>query len=162
MKTRNVTASATTTKPVEIRITVTRFREVLAPGKTSPCTTYTMDLARKDPRAYIKGDDLYIKGPGAGIRFTLASSAADKKSYYPIGIAFVRESTRNESDAQRLGFLNFPQSETRMKGRTLSILDTFKDRSKRIRFKFSVIIQRGSDGAIGIIDPGIVHEPTHH
>ncbi len=160
MKTRNVTASATTAKPVEIRITVTRFREVLAPSKASPSTSYTMDLARKDRRAYIKGEDLYIKGVRAGIRFTVA--AADKKNYYPIGIAFVRESTRNESDAERLGFLNFPQSEIRMKGRTLSILDTFKDRTKTIRFKFSVIIQRGSDGAIGIIDPGIIHEPTHH
>ena len=161
MKTRNASASATTTKPVEVQLTVTKFKEVLAPGKTGSCTGYTMKLGRRDPRAYIKGDDLYIKSPGAVIRFTMTSSA-DKKNYYPLGIAFVRENGRSETDAQRLGFLNFPQSETRPKGRTLSITDTYKDRSQRVRFKFSVIIQRGSDGAIGIIDPGIVHEPSGH
>jgi hypothetical protein len=58
-----------------------------------------------------------------------------------------------------LGFLNFPQSETRFDGRGLSITDTYKDASLYVRFKFSIVIQRGSDGKIGIIDPGIIHKP---
>jgi hypothetical protein len=116
-----------------------------------------MKLRRNDPRAYIKGDDIYVKRPGAPIRFTLVSPATDKDSYYPAGITFVREGDRSESDRQRLGFLNFPQRATHVEGRTLTILDSYRDRSQ-VRYKFSVVLQRGSDGKIGVIDPGIIHE----
>jgi len=159
MKTKNERVSARKIKAVEVTITVTKFRDVLGkePARGGRNTEYTMELRRADPRAYIKGEDLYVKRPGAPIRFTLASGSGDKASYYCAGITFVREGDRNESDRQRLGFLNFPQRATRAEGRTLTILDSYRDRTK-VRYKFSVILQRGSDGKIGIIDPGIVHE----
>jgi hypothetical protein len=162
MKTTIETTSSMIVKPVEVTIAVTKFKDVLADAQRDGCgTMYTMKLGRKDPRAEIRGDDIYIQRPGAPIRFTIASARADRKRYYPVGIAFVREGGRNSGDEQRLGLLNFPQSQTRMARHTLLITDSYKDDAQYVRYKFSVIIQRGSDGKIGIIDPGIVHEGEH-
>ena len=163
MKTRIEKAPTRTAKPIEVTIMVRKFKDVLAtePSRGDRGTEYVMKLGRKDPRAVIKGDDIYVKRPGAMIRFTITSSAADKQRYYPIGIGFVREGDRNSSDEQRLGLLNFPQSLTRPDRRTIVIADTFRDEARHVRYKFSVIIQRGSDGKIGIIDPGIVHDTSN-
>jgi hypothetical protein len=38
------------------------------------------------------------------------------------------------------------------------IVDSYRDTAPHVRYKFSVVVQRGADGRIGIIDPGIVHE----
>jgi hypothetical protein len=161
MKTRIAAASATASKPVDVVIGVTKFRDVLANETSRGCrdTDYTMQLRRADSRAYIKGDDIHVRRPGAPIRFTVTSSPNDKDHYFPVGITFVREDDRSSSERQRLGFLNFPQRATRAEGRTLTILDTYRDRSS-VRYKFSLVLQRGSDGKIGIIDPGIIHETS--
>jgi len=146
--------------PAEVTITVTKFKDVLATAasKTSRDTDYVMSMSKEHPGVYLKGDILFVKPPGATIRFTITSLPGDKESYFPVGIAFVREGEKSTSDEQRLGILNFPQSETRMEVRSLSITDSYKDAVPGIRYKFSVIVQRGSDGLIGIIDPGIEHE----
>jgi hypothetical protein len=161
MKTRLAVAPARTSKPIDIVIGVAKFRDVLAneTSRSGRGTDYVMKLRRPDSRAYIKGEDIYVKRPGAPIRFTIVSGSADKDHYYPVGITFVRESDRNDSERQRLGFLNFPQRATHAEGRTLTILDSYRDRSS-VRYKFSVVLQRGSDGKIGIVDPGIIHESS--
>ena len=160
MKTSIKNASARKLNPVEVTIAVTKFNDVLAAGaaRGGGGTEYTMKLGKRHPRALIKGNDIYIKHPGATLRFTIASSGADKQRYYPVGIAFVREGDRISSHPQRLGHLNFPQSETSVDGRTLLFTDSYQDDTRNVRHEFSVVIQRGSDGKIGIIDPGIVHE----
>jgi len=160
MKTRVAVASARKLGPVEVIITVAKFRGVLATegergGRPSD---YAMRLARRDPRATIKGDDLYIRRPGAAIRFAVAPAAGDKGSYFPTGIAFVREASDNASDEQRLGLQNFPQRDIRFDGRTVLIVDRYRDKEPFVRYKFSVVVQRGADGKLGIIDPGIIHE----
>ncbi len=160
MKTRPGIAAARELGPVEVTITVTKFRPVLAvqgEGGGRP-SDYVMKLARRDPRAVIKGDDLYIRRPGAAIRFTIAAAAGDKERYFPVGIAFVREAADNASDEQRLGLQNFPQRLIRFDGRSAVIVDRYRDREAYVRYKFSVVVQRGSDGKLGIIDPGIIHE----
>ena len=77
-----------------------------------------------------------------------------------MGITFVREGLPNANDEQRLGLLNFPQRKTRVIEKIISITDTYRDRKEVVKYKFSVIIQRGSDGKIGIIDPGILHDSS--
>lgn len=146
--------------PVEVIVSVTRFREALptkrrAGGKTE----VVMKLARSDPRAFIKGDVLFIRRPNTPtpVRFTLRGVGASRDQYYPLGISFLRENDSEGGDDYRLGFMTFPQSETRADGATLTILDTYKEAEPGVRFKFSLFIQRGSDGALGIIDPGIEH-----
>ena len=138
-------------------IAVTKFKDVLA-DRAAGGTEYVMELAKPDARAAIKGDDIYVKRPGALLRFTIASAGADKKQYFPVGVAFVREGDDNTSDEHRLGHLNFPQAHTRLDGRTVVVNDSYKAEARRVRHKFSVVIQRGSDGRIGVIDPGIIHE----
>jgi hypothetical protein len=159
MKTRMADTPARTEKPVDVRITVTKFREVLARDKSGRdrSTEYTMRLGRNHPLAEVNGENLFIRPPGATLKFTIRSSASDKENYYPVGITFLREGEKSSSDRQRLGFLNFPRGEIRFDVRSLSTTDTYKDPSRNVRFKFSLVIQRGSDGKIGIIDPRIIH-----
>src|SRR5688500_14530104 len=97
MKTRIENAPKRKLKPVEVTIAVTKFADVLAVDKPqgSRDTKYTMKLGRKDPRAVIKGDNIYIKRPGATIRFTITSARAGRTRYFPVGITFVREGDRN-------------------------------------------------------------------
>jgi hypothetical protein len=145
--------------PIEIVLVVLKFNDVLendTPGEAG--SEYQMKLRRPDPRTRIEGTDLIVRRPGGLIRFTVVSAAGDRERYYPVGITFLREGARSASDAQRLGFLNFPQTRTESDGSSLLIADTYRDPAKRIRYKFSVVIQRGSDGTVGIIDPGIVHD----
>ena len=140
-------------------IAVTKFKDVLATDSAgSRGTEYTMKLAKSDPRAAIKGDDIYVKRPGAMLRFTIASSGADAERYFPVGVAFVREGDDNASDEHRLGHLNFPQMHTRLDGCTLLVNDSYREEARKVRHKFSLVIQCGSDGKIGVIDPGIIHE----
>jgi hypothetical protein len=117
-----------------------------------------MTMSEKHPLVRIDEkvpDLLRVKFPGATIRFTVKSD-----EYYPVGIAFwLREGVAKPNDEQSLGLSNFDPSRIRRLGHVLYITDTFKDEKPYDRYKFSVIIQRASDGAIGIIDPGIVHEP---
>ncbi len=151
--------SAGDSNPVEVVITVTQFNDVFAGGGPDGAGTgYAMQLRKPDPRAEIKDDDIYVKRPGAVLRFTIASAETDRNRYYPVGIAFVREGNDSTSDEHRLGILNFPPLHMRVDGRTLLISDRYHAETRRVRHKFSVLIQRGSDGKIGVIDPGIIHE----
>ncbi|HVU16652.1 MAG TPA: hypothetical protein VHD32_06995 [Candidatus Didemnitutus sp.] len=145
--------------PIEVQLVVVKFNDVLqggAPGEMG--CDYVMKLRREDPRVRIDGTDLLVKRPGGLIRFTVVADGTRRERYYPVGITFMREGARSSSDAQRLGLLNFPQGRTQPDGSSIIIADTYRDPAKRVRFKFSVVIQRGSDGSVGIIDPGIVHD----
>jgi len=165
MKKKTTKAAAPALDPVEIMIAVTKFNEVVSSDVSLRAangnTDYTMKMRKKDPRACIEGDNLCMKRPGAPIKFTITSVPGDEEKYYPTGITFLREAKSNTSDKQRLGLLNFPQNETRMDGRSVFVTDTYKDGKERVRYKFSLLIQRGSDGKIGIIDPGIEHQDDY-
>ena len=147
------------TGPVRVVLTVTKFNDVL----TDTCATeYVMQLARNDRRVRIKDDNISIAPPGATIQFTLKSGPRDKDTYYPLGISYVRDGNRNISENLKLGFLNFPQAKLKIDKQTLTVTDSYRDREKGVRYKFSVFVQRGSDGKTGIIDPGMIHENSAH
>ena len=147
-----------TTRPVEVTLLVARFRDVLGskPTRDGNRTAYVMKLARRDPRAVIKGDTLYLTGP-TSVRFTLLSPRGDRRRYYPLGISFVREGAPSENDDVKLGFANFPQQAIRAEEQSLTIFDSYRDRNPKVRYKFSLFIQSGREGAVGMIDPDIVH-----
>lgn len=163
MKTPIAKIPARKRNPIDVVIAVTKFKDVLASDtpRGGRGTEYIMKLASKDPRVEIKGNAIYVKPPGAVLRFTIISARGQKTRYFPVGITFVREGDRNSSDEQRLGLLNFPQSDIHMERQRLVITDSYKDKAKCVRYKFSVIVQRGSDGKVGIIDPDIVHDHTN-
>lgn len=158
MKSKAVRAAAATSAPINVVVTVTRFVDILAPGPGARDTAYTMKLPRKDPRALIRGDNIVVNPPGGVIRFKLVAPAGSGERYFPAGITFLREGQRSANDRQRLGLLNFRQAATRAADQTITITDGYVDGRKRVRYKFSLLVQRGSDGRIGIIDPGIEHD----
>ena len=119
-----------------------------------------MRMKRPHRRVSLKDDTLFVNAPGVTIRLTIASSAGDKIKYYPAGITFVREESECLSEVELLGRKNFQQRRIVIDGQTLTFTDRFKKGKDKILYKFSVIIQRGVDGAIGIIDPGILHDGT--
>jgi hypothetical protein len=151
-----------TNVPAEVVITVTEFRPVLSPELDGVRDTdYTMRLKRPHRRVSLKDDTILVKSPGAVIRLTITSPAKDKTKYYPAGITFVREDSDGLSEAERLGRPDLLQRRIVIDGQTLTFTDRFKKGKENIRYKFSVILQRGSDGAIGIIDPGIENDNGH-
>ena len=158
--------------PAEVVLDVTGFQDVLAPGlltvkkpvllknslRSGRGTTATMTMNGTYDHVWIddtKPNTLVIQRPGATVRFTVTPDG-----YYPVGIAFLLlAGVANPDDEQRLGLLNFDQSKIRRFGHVLYFTDVFLDKNADHRYKFSVIIQRASDGALGIIDPEIVHVP---
>lgn len=150
---------SSTNGPAEVVITVTEFRPVLSPElRGARDTDYTMKMKRPHPRVSLKDDTLVVKAPGAAVRLTIAAPAKDKIKYYPAGITFVREDSEKLDEARRLGRPDLLQRRIVIDGQTLTFSDRFKKGAGNVLYKFSVIIQRGSDGAIGIIDPGIEND----
>jgi hypothetical protein len=172
--TRRVPVTVLDTAKVTLK--VIEFRDVLAPDPLAKidkhskksalpwdrCTPHKMSMPKKHPQVKIdpkKPDTLLIKPKGATILFTITPD-----DYYPVGITFIMgKGEPTASDQKRLGFLNFDQRQYRANElrHSLQITDCYKDRRHDDRYKFSVIIQRVKDGAIGIIDPDIVHGSSH-
>lgn len=143
--------------PAEVVITVTKFRPVLSPElRGDRDTSYTMRLKRPHRRVAIKDDTVCVDAPGATIRLIIASADGDKTKYFPAGITFVREESESLIEKVLLGWIHLPQRRIVIDGQSLTFTNRFKKGKDEILYKFSVIIQRGSDGAIGIIDPGIL------
>jgi hypothetical protein len=110
----------------------------------------------------------HVRLKGATIRFEVISSDPNE-DYYPVGVAFkmlkgaetkLKVSLGNPAKIdKRLTDLNFSQSKIGCDKHELTFTDEFRDKGHDAQYEFSVVIQRGSDGAIGIIDPDIIHEP---
>ncbi len=161
-------------KPAEVTLTIpeseseSAFRDVLASdtlgaakrgeSANSRNTVADMKVSRhpqvyKDPNPD-KPNTLRIKRNGATVRFTIKPD-----NYLPVGIAFqLRSGVSGAGALKRLGMLNFEQAQMPRTEHELCVTDKFKDEDGDDDYKFSVIIQRASDGAIGIIDPGIEHD----
>jgi hypothetical protein len=151
---KKATVAASTIVPAEVVITVTEFRPVLSPKvRGTRDTTYTMRLKRPHRHVSLVDDTICVDSPGATIRLTIASAAGDKIRYYPAGITFVREASKGLSEELLLGRPDLLQRRIVINGQTLTFTDRFRRGKDNVQYKFSVIIQRGLDGAIGIIDP---------
>ena len=149
------------TSDAEIEFEVTNFINVLtAEGSLENRNSgHRMKLKRPHPKVSIDptdADTLIVESPGARLRFEISPSGI-----FPIGIAFqLREGVANPTDLERLGFLNFTQMKLHPDGNRLSVTDAFTDEEADDRYKFSMIVQRASDGEIAIVDPGIRHQPN--
>ena len=159
MKQARYRSTCTNSRLVKVALTVTKFRDVFSERDAK--TEYKLSLNGKYNRVRLDGDTLYIQPPGAVLQFTLLSTHEDRENYYPLGISYVRDG-ESRSDDLRLGFLNFPQKKQHLKGRSITITDSYRDKQPKVRYKFSIFVQRGSDGKIGIIDPSMIHDSTGH
>ena len=150
-------------KPAEVILTVnpSKFRNIFrvkGSGKSRNTVAKMKMTIKHHPRVQIYPkfpDSLVIRPKGATIRFTIQP----RNQYSPIGIAFNKIKGRpHRKQRDRIGSLNFQTSQMPRDRHTLLITDSFKDKEQDDHYKFSVIIQRMKDGAIGIIDPDIIHE----
>jgi len=151
-------------RTVEITITVTKFVPVLAAiGKRQ--TPHTMAMLEQDEskRVWITGGKIiHIRPGGATLRFRIVNgNPKDDTTFLPLGIAFERKgdkiSTRDSAD--RIGELNGFQSKIVPSEDCIEVTDNYKDPEHDDFFEFSIVIQNRVTGQIGIIDPGIDHEP---
>lgn len=147
--------------PAEVVFNVSKFKDIFQAegiGKAR-CTDHTMEMKKEHSRVYVsdKGDELHVRTYGATLRMTITPSC-----YVPIGIAFVlKEGIAAPTKFDRLGLLNFDQLKLLPEKNTLAITDHFKEEVEGDadnEYEFSIIIQDGTTGKLGIIDPRIVHE----
>ncbi|HTX64421.1 MAG TPA: hypothetical protein VMD31_01500 [Opitutaceae bacterium] len=153
-------------QPLHVTLTVTKFVDVLASEAHEGArgTLYDM-LVDKHPRAVpgapVKGKltTFQIYGGEATICFEVKSKVRGEQ-FLPVGIAFRRQPhpASGGAPADPLARDTFSYASLHMSGRQLKITDHFRQGGPRIRYKFSVIIQRRHDGALGIIDPDIINE----
>jgi hypothetical protein len=144
-----------------VTFTVTDFNDVCAPaghmrgGLTQATMLLTSDMSGNVRQV---NATLHVKAPGATFKFIIVPDRG-AETYYPIGIAFVQEDPRAANDHQRLGLQVFHRLHS-PNPQFLLIGDHFPPTVPKtfVRYKFYLVLQRGSDGKLGIIDPGIVNE----
>ena len=153
-------------QPIHVTLTVTKFVDVLTSEAQEGARGTLCDLhMEKHPRvaatAQAKGKPaaLLVYGGGATFCFDLRSKIRGE-SFLPVGIAFRRQPhpAPGAAPADPLARDTFSYASLHLAGRQLKITDHFRQGGPRIRYKFSVIIQRRHDGALGIIDPDIINE----
>jgi hypothetical protein len=156
-----------TSKTANVTLTVSKFVDVLTSEEPHGKRNTECEMKAEpnhpqvtmDPGSKGTTPTLKVKGGSTTVCFQIKSKNPRNK-YFPLGIAFRRRTNRGSNDSRDdiLGRKDFSFGSMHLFGRSLYITDHFKNCGPGRRYKFSVIIQRQHDGAIGIIDPDIVHE----
>ncbi len=162
--------AGTALRPVHVDLTVGHFVDVLttelphdkrstsidSPKLSGGHSNVSMAKTKKGRIGAIR-----VTGSGAIFCFHIKSRNRHH-SYVPVGIAFRRRISRTTDNDREdvLGRKNFSPESLHIDGHTLYITDNFKDCGENDRYKFSIIIQRRRDAAIGIIDPDLIHGST--
>lgn len=146
--------------PAQVTFTVVNFRNVTEAQPTTQFTDATMQLA-EHPLVSFKGTPadgtLVLSGP-VDLEISVVSENGEE-TYKPVGIVFEQKAQADRQCTDRHGRRNFAPAV--LKDASLVVRGHFVDRNPEANWEFSVIIQRGSDGAIGIIDPGIENDHTN-
>jgi len=144
--------------PAEIEIEVTAFKNIFttkAIGKARS-SGHKMKMKKKHSLVYVKADEVHVMG-ATKLTFTLKPA-----NFVPIGIAFkLLHGITNPDAFEYLGLLNFEKLVLDPDNNSLTIMDNYldKDGKKDDTYEFSIVAQNTDDsGAIGIIDPPIIHE----
>ncbi len=134
-----------------------KFRPVTISNDTTQYTDAITTLA-DHPLVSITGPstDATLHPRGAvDIEIKIASTDPSE-SYIPLGIIFEQKQIGSSQRQDPHGKTNF--GHVVLNGSSLTVHDSFARIGKEYDYEFSVVIQRGSDGKIGIIDPGMVHD----
>lgn len=149
----NVFAAA----PAEVTFSVVKFRPVTVANQGTQYTDATMTLT-PHPLVSVTGSaaDATLH-PFAPVDFEIKIVSVDsKETYVPLGIVFEQKSPSSGAKTDPRGNINFAPAS--LNGSTLLVHDHFARKGPEYNYEFFVVIQRGSDGAIGVIDPIIVHD----
>jgi hypothetical protein len=150
-------------------LTVNHFKDVTTAGVMTdkivkghgPDVVMVIQKNLLPNRNTFQNNNLHLWYPDAqSASITFEIKPAD--DYYFAGITFWKTNkdlsalTGSKTPAGRLGLGNFSPCRISDDRKSLSITDEYTEHT--VGYKFSIIIQRGSDGKIGMIDPGIIHE----
>ncbi len=141
-----------------IKLNVTNFHEV-GGDHTWTTASQTLSTDQDPPNISVDGEGYLITGPST-IQFSFADAAGNNDpTYIPIGIYFDEASTdATQSDPQ--GLADFPTCNigTDVNGSRymqVGIADVDPD----LHWEFYIVLQRTTDGKLGVIDPKIRNQP---
>ena len=142
--------------PAEVTFSVVKFRPVTVANQGTQYTDATMTLA-PHPLVSVTGSEADATlHPTAPVDFEIKIVSFDsKETYIPLGIVFEQKAPSTGAKTDPRGNINFAPA--CLNGSTLLVHDHFVRKGPEYNYEFFVVIQRGSDGAIGLIDPAIVH-----
>lgn len=151
-------ALAQAAETAQVTMTVTQFRPLtsLAENRYVDATTSlsphsTVRLVDRE------GMPTFICKEAVNLEITVAS-ADPNEVYVPLAVTFQQQGDFTGEKRDRSGALNFerltaPNGKLMFRNKALL-------RSPEGHYEFFVLIQRLSDGALGIIDPAIINDPT--
>ena len=150
-----VQAAPPAEKNAQVTLTVTQFRSVT--GKPTPGYVDTVTTMVPHPDVTlidVNGMPTFDTKRACNLEIRIASADANE-SYTPLAIIFEQRTTGSEAKTDANGWRNFEQSPAKngniiIKNKALLKGD----------YEFFILIQRTSDGSIGIIDPGIRNQPN--
>ena len=154
-----ITCGVQAAAPAQVTFTVVKFRPVTVANPGTQYTDATISLAAH-PLVTLAGSATdAVLHPTAPVDFEIKIESADpRESYTPLGIVFEQNAPAKGAKTDPQGKINFGPG--RLNGTTLLVHDHFARKGPEYHYEFFVIIQRGSDGKIGIIDPGILHDSS--
>lgn len=145
-------SDASSTSPAQVALVVTDFHSVDDPG--SAYTDATTVLATH-PNVTLASKDglptLTVNRP-ATIEVSVTTDDPDE-CYTPVAIMFEQLDAKSDPN----GTVNFTVSAT--DHHTFLIADKFLKTGAEGRYEFYVLVRRVSDGALGVIDPGVENRP---
>lgn len=147
-------APAAGEEPARVTFTVLKFNPWAA-GSGAPL--YTDATAELAPHPFVRssGDTIYPTFyPRKAVDFEVRIKSLDpRESYTPIAVTFQQNPRGNCAKNDPIGAINF--NPAKIHGSILRFHDNFLIIGPESRYEFFVVIRRASDGAIGVIDPGI-------
>ena len=120
----------------------------MAPANANSSASFVLHNGGKAVVLRNAGGDMTVHQP-TEIRFVF--DPAGTKDYAPVGIAF-KQTSGGTSD--KAGTRNFPTRNV-----ADGVLTIRADKIDLWAFKYSIIFERRTDGAIGVIDPEVLNEP---
>lgn len=143
--------------PALVTLTVTHFRS----ATTIDERTFVDASTSLAPHAAVKLEDrrglpTLVMSQAVDVEVAVAS-ADPSESYRPLGVFFTQEPNASGVKTDHDGSRNFTQ--TPSETGTIVINNRFLQTGADGQYEFFILIQRASDGAIGIIDPGMDNRP---
>lgn len=161
MNPKNTIIAAPSVMQANVLLTVINFASILpVPRRTQAKTTYLMGLEEPNSRVTkISPTILSVTHGGPLIfRIEITPTKIGNEVYVPVGIAFNQIVKRGVLGVTANVVKNFHSKQFFVIGTSLYFIDECLPAPGTIDFEFYVFIQRQSDGALAVIDPGIQHE----
>ena len=145
-------SNAASTSPAQVALDVSDFHSIDEPG--IPYVEAATVLVSHPSVTLASQDGLPTLTARRAVTFEVSVVSADSdETYTPIAVVFEQQDATSDPAGAR----NFTVTPTAHG--TLYVTDRFATTGAGGRFEFFVVVRRNCDGAIGVIDPGIVNRP---